>query len=406
LQATDDDPWRDAEPGKVPHELRRGEKASFKEIPHSPYFGAHDAPALYCLTLWQAWRWSGNQKVIRRHLVAAEAALRWCETRGDRDGDGFLEYGPRSNEGYFNQSWKDAEDGIPSETGDRPVLPLATVELQGYLFAARLAMAEIYESLGRADDARAQRCAAETLRARVEDRFWLPEEHYYALALDGRKDQIRSLSSNPGHLLWCGLPSQSRATAVARRLLSPEFFTGWGLRTLSSEHPGYNPMSYQRGSVWPHDTMLSAAGLWRYGLRDEALVLVRGLVDALARFKAYRIPELFCGVERTNGFPIPFKGANVPQAWGASVPLLAAQLLLGIVPDAPNGRCFVAPWLPEWLPELEVDSIRVAGGTFSVKVTGRGSDTRIERLDAEGVTVLEGEVAAPMWGRPLSSETI
>jgi glycogen debranching enzyme len=203
LQATEDDPWRDAEPGKFPHELRRGERATFKEIPHSPYFGAHDAPALYCLTLWHAWRWSGSQKLISRHLGAAEAALRWCETLGDRDGDGLLEYGPRSNEGYFNQSWKDAEDGIPSETGDRPVLPLATVELQGYLFAARLAMAEIYESLGRADDARAQRCAAETLRARVEDRFWLPEEHYYALALDGRKDQIRSLSSNPGHLLWC-----------------------------------------------------------------------------------------------------------------------------------------------------------------------------------------------------------
>jgi glycogen debranching enzyme len=405
LQATEHDPWRDAQPGKFPHELRRGEQAWFKEIPHHPYYGAHDVPALYCIALWEAWRWSGRRDLLEKYLQVAEAALHWCDTLGDQDGDGLLEYGTRSSDGYFNQGWKDAEDGIPDKHGDRPLLPLATVELQGYLFAARLAMAELYDASGRGEDAQRLRLAAEHLRGLVEDRFWLPEKQFYAIALDGNKDQLASLSSNPGHLLWCGLPSPERAQALATRFVSEEFYTGWGLRTLSSEHPGYNPLSYQRGSVWPHDTMLAAAGLWRYGLREPALVLIRGLVDAVGSFEQYRLPELFSGAERTNGFPIPYKEANVPQAWGASVPLLATQLMLGIVPDAPNGRCYVEPSLPEWLPGLEVENVRVGEGRFSIKVSRCGDATVIDRIDACGIEVVERDVEAPLWGRPTRSES-
>jgi glycogen debranching enzyme len=398
LQATTRDDWRDSEPGKIPHELRRGELAFRKAIPHTPYYGTHDAPSLYCLTLWNAWRWTGDDSLLEAHMGTAQRALQWCDELGDRDADGLQEYGTRSDLGYYNQSWKDAADAILEPEGGLVTLPIATIELQGYLYAARLAMAELNEHVGeRAEAVRLQESAA-ALRSLVEDRYWVEEEGFYAIAIDGDKQPVRTISSNPGHLLWCGLPSPARARRTAERLLAGDMFSGWGLRTLSSKHPRYNPLSYQRGSVWPHDTMLCAAGMFRYGLDDLAAALVHGLLDAACAFEASRLPELFCGIERELGGPVPYAQANVPQAWAAAAAPLAVQLFLGLVPDAPHGRCSVKPRLPDWLPRLEINRLMVGDHSLRILLTRDGEATVIEDIDASGIQIVDARTSAALWG--------
>jgi glycogen debranching enzyme len=398
-QATDRDDRRDAEPGKLPHELRRGELAHRRAIPHTPYYGTHDAPALYCLALWNAWRWTGEDSLLERHLETAHRALRWCDERGDLDHDGFLEYATRSRQGYYNQGWKDADDAIVQDDGSIARLPIATVELQGYLFAARHAMAELLEWTGSDDDAEEIRASATRLRDLVEERFWLDDKGIYALALDGDKRPVATVASNAGHLLWAGLPDRDRARRVASRLLEPDTFSGWGLRTLSSKHPAYNPLSYQRGSVWPHDTALAAAGMARYGFHEESWKLARGLLDAAASFEDDRLPELFCGFDRSDGIPIPYREANVPQAWAAAAPVLIVQMLLGLVPDAPRGRWYVSPHLPEWLPNLEVRGIAAANGPIDLDVEASPTGVSL-RSSGDAVQVEERWTSAPLWGRP------
>lgn len=401
LQADGRDDRRDAEPGKLPHELRRGELAYLGSIPHTPYYGTHDAPALYCLALWNAWRWGGDRRLLDAHVETAIRGLRWCDELGDRDGDGLQEYATRSDRGYYNQAWKDAGDAIVHEDGRLAPLPIATIELQGYLYAARLAAAELLEETGEPAEADRQRRMAHELRELVEARFWLPEEGFYALAIDGDKRPVTSISSNPGQLLWTGLPEPSRARAVTERLLERDLFTGWGIRTLSSLHRAYNPMSYQRGSVWPHDTLAAAAGMCRYGLLREAHTLIRSVLEAASCFEGDRLPELFCGFDRSEGLPVPYVQANVPQAWAAAVPILAAQLFFGVIPDAPRGRCFISPSLPEWLPRLGVRNLTVGRGTVDIVIARSGDDVVIEELRARGVDVERRDEAAPLWGRVL-----
>ncbi|MEW6612576.1 MAG: glycogen debranching N-terminal domain-containing protein [Pseudomonadota bacterium] len=394
------DDFRDEEPGKLPHELRRDELTRQGRLPYSPYYGTHDAPALYCLALWHAWRWSGERRLLDRHFDHARRALRWCDELGDRDGDGLQEYATRSPQGYRNQGWKDAGDAIVHADGRLAEPPLATVELQGYLFAARLAMAELLDALGEDSEAARQRDAATRLRTQVEERFWMAEAGFYALALDRDKRLVAGIASNAGHLLWCGLPASARAAAVARRLLAPDLFSGWGLRTLSADNSAYNPLLYQRGSVWPHDTALAAAGLWRYGFREEAGILLKAILEAATAFEDDRLPELFCGLDRSHGLPVPYEEANSPQAWAAAAPLLAAQLFLGLVPDAPRRRCHLDPWLPDWLPRLELRGIAVGAGKVDVAVRREGGETVIEALESAQVEIVRGSVAAPLWGTP------
>ncbi|MGZ4741106.1 MAG: amylo-alpha-1,6-glucosidase, partial [Ilumatobacteraceae bacterium] len=398
LQATERDDWRDAEPGKLPHELRRGELAFRRAIPHTPYYGTHDAPALYCLTLWNAWRWTGDNTLLDAHLETAHRALRWCDELGDRDGDGLQEYATRSRRGYYNQSWKDAGDAILDHDGQVSKLPIATIELQGYLYAARLAMAEMVEHRGESAEALRLRDAATLLRDLVEDRYWLEDESFYAMAVDGDKKPVRTVGSNAGQLLWSGLPSPDRARRTAQRFLADDMFSGWGLRTLSSKHPRYNPLSYQRGSVWPHDTMLTAAGMFRYGLRDEAASLIHGVLEAACAFEDSRLPELFCGIERGLGAPVPYAQANIPQAWAAAAPVLAAQLFLGIVPDAPRGRCFVSPWLPDWLARLQIDQLRIGRSVVRLVATRDAAGTTIEQIRSDDCEVIPTPTEAALWG--------
>lgn len=399
-QATERDDWRDAEPGKLPHEIRQGELSWRDRIPHSAYYGAHDVPSLYCLALWHVWRWTGDRRVLEQHIDTAAAGMRWCDTLGDRDGDGFQEYGTRSSHGYYNQSWKDSGDAIVHENGRIADLPLATVELQAYLFAAKLAMAELWNELGDSDQAAQMRRDAKALQERVEQRFWMEAKGCYALALDGKKTLVSSIASNSGHVLWCGLANPARAAAVAKRLLQPDLFSGWGLRTLSCKHAAYNPLSYQLGSVWPHDTLLAAAGLWRYGHCEEAGRLIQAILEAAVAFEEERLPELFCGLDRTHGLPVPYEEANSPQAWAAAVPMLATQLFLGLIPDAPRGRCYLSPHLPAWLPQLDVRGIAIGHGTVDVALVRRGSDTVIDVINAKDVEVIEGAIDAPLWGTP------
>jgi len=400
LQGPRRDDFRDEEPGKILHELRYDELTRAGELPYSPYYGTHDAPSLYCLALWHAWRWSGKRSLLEAHFDTACEAMQWCDECGDRDGDGFQEYATRSVKGYRNQGRKDSGDAIVDAQGRQAKLPLATVELQGYLFAARLAMAELSVDLGDHGEAKKLRGAAANLRRQVEERFWLESQKFYALAFDGDKHAVDAIASNPGHLLWCGLPDSARAAAVAKRLLETELFSGWGLRTLSSGNSAYNPLSYQRGSVWPHDTLIASAGLWRYGLHEQACTLMHAVLKAARIFEEDRLPELFAGIDACCGFPVPYEEANVPQAWAAAVPLLIAQLLLGIVPDASHGRCFVSPWLPSWLRRLEMRGIAVGDGTLGITVIRKDDETVVDAIQATGLDVVRGTTEAPLWGSP------
>lgn len=400
-QAQTRDDFRDAQPGKILHEARWGELSWEHAVVQSPYYyGTADAPALFCLALWQAWRWTGDRHLLEEYIEPARAALRWCEELGDLDGDGFIEYITRSPRGYRNQGWKDSGEAIVFADGRLADPPIALVEIQGYWFAARLAMAELADVLGDAAEAARLRADAERLRALVEERFWMPEAGFYALALDCDKRQVDSISSNPGQLLWTGLPKPERAAQLATRLMQPDMSSGWGLRTLSSANPAYNPLAYQIGSVWPHDTVLSAAGLWRYGLREQAGTLLQATLEAANSFEHERLPELFCGFDRSVGLPVPYARANSPQAWAAAAPILAVQLFLGLVPDAPRRRCWCAPDLPSWLQSLEVTGVAIGNGTLDIHVVRDAGQTRIERLDAQNLQVIRGEVAAPLWGMP------
>jgi glycogen debranching enzyme len=331
-QADVQDDFRDAQPGKLSHELRHDEQTYRGELPYSPYYGTHDAPSLYCLTLWHAWRWTGQRSFLDRYLGTALRALAWCDKHGDCDGDGLQEYATRSPKGYRYQGWKDAGDAVVDARGDQAQPPLAAVELQGYLYAARLAMAELLEARGETPGAQQQRDAARALRERVEERYWMADAGFYAFALDRDKRQVDAIASNAAHLLWCGLPTRERAAAVARRLLAPDMFTGWGVRTLSARNPAYNPVSYQRGSVWPFDTLLAAAGLCRYGQHDAAFTLLKAVLEAASQFESDRLPELFGGFDRGYGAPVPYKQANVPQAWSSAAPLYAANCCLAWCP--------------------------------------------------------------------------
>ncbi|HEU0243779.1 MAG TPA: glycogen debranching N-terminal domain-containing protein [Candidatus Limnocylindrales bacterium] len=371
LQATADDPVRDMEPGKIPHEIRHGELAQTGLLPFTPYYGTHDATTLYVSVLSYLHHWVGHEGPIRRHLASAEAAIRWADEYGDRDHDGFQEYETRSPYGYYNQGWKDAGDAVPHEDGTLAPLPIALCEHQGYLFDAKLRMAEMYAFQGREDDAARLRAEAAELFDRFNDAFWWEEEGTYYLGLDGSKRPIRSVASNAGHLLQSGIVPPERAGRVVERLLREDMWSGWGIRTLSSDHVAYNPFSYHTGSVWPHDNAIIAGGFRRYGYAAEAARVAKGLFDAAERLTQYRLPELFAGLPRHEAsFPVQYLGANVPQAWAASAILRLVAVLAGIHArtDRDGSIVYIDPALPAWLPELAITNLRAGHGAVSISL--------------------------------------
>ncbi len=381
-QAKERDDWRDAEPGKILHELRLGELAHFKLVPHTPYFGTADATPLYLITLHTAWRWNGKRALLERHLETAERCLSWIDDWGDRDGDGFQEYETRAGvHGYENMAWKDAGDAVLYPDGTHVRGPKALCELQGYVFDAWTRMAEVFDALDRPERAAAMRDKAAALFARFNAAFWDEAWGGYAYALDGDKQRVLTSVSNVGHLLWSGIVPPDRARRVVDRLLAPDMFSGWGIRTLSSSHAAYNPYSYQNGSVWPHDNGLIAVGMKRAGFAAEAARVARAVSGAAAFFALHQMPELYAGLPRDAApFPVQVPGANVPQAWAAGSAFSFLAAMLGLDPDAPRGVLRLDPTLPQWLPELRLNDLCVNGERFDLHFRRVGDTTVTEVL--------------------------
>jgi glycogen debranching enzyme len=397
LQAKVEDDYRDAEPGKILHEMRYGELAHFKLIPHTPYYGTADATPLYLITLHAAWRAIGDVELLRRHLETAEGCLSWIDRYGDRDGDGFQEYQTRSSAGYENMAWKDSGDSVVYADGSLVKGPKALCELQGYVYDAWLRMAEIFQALDQPDRARELRAKAARLFKQFNEAFWDEGLGSYAFALDGDKKKVLTIASNVGHCLWSGIVPPERAARVVKRLMAPDMWSGWGIRTLSSENPAFNPYNYQTGSVWPHDNAIIALGFKRYGFGVEAARIARDISEAASHFLSNQLPELYTTIERDEkSFPVQYLGANVPQAWAAGSVFALLQAILGFVPDAPRGKLYVDPSLPAWLPDLTVLDLRVGGHRFDIRFWRDGPKTQFEVLQGDPTAIARSSFGASL----------
>lgn len=382
-QATETSAFQDSQPGKIMHETRGGEMSALGEVPFGLYYGGVDTTCLFVALAGAYARRTGDLDLIRSLWPNLIAATEWMRDYGDSNGDGLIDYQRAAETGLSNQGWKDSEDSIFHKDGRFPKGPVALLEVQGYAYAAWQAMAELGGQLtdGRA---RAWQRRAEEVRQLVEDRFWLEDEQFYAIALDGNGRACEAIGSNAGHLLFTGLPSAVRAEAVSRRLLGAEFRSGWGLRTLARGQARFNPMSYHNGSVWPHDTSLGVAGMARYGERD-AVAMILGEIYAAASHFQMRLPELFCGFEREPGEgPIAYPVACLPQAWAAGSVFLMLQAALGILIDARTRTITVdAPTLPDGIERLTISRLQV--GDASV-------DLAFERLGGQVVVMPRNRV--------------
>ncbi len=369
LQAADEDPSIDAEPGKIIHELRRGKAA---QTWFARYYGSVDATPLYLVLLSEVWRWTGDTTLVARFKAPALAALDWIDHYGDRDGDGFVEYERRTNRGLPNQSWKDSTDSQRFRDGRLAQTPIAPCEVQGYVFDAKRRLAEVARDAWH-DGALAERLEREAveLRDRFDEAYWVDERGgYYALALDGEKRQVDSLCSNIGHLLWSGIVSERRVEAIVGALMGDELWSGWGIRTMSAGDAAYNPLSYHNGSVWPHDGSMIALGLARYGRWPEAHRIARGLLEAAEHFE-FELPEVFAGTPRGEApFPIAYPGAARPQAWSAGAVVLLLQVLLGLQPQRATRTLdtFAPPDLPGWIGSIALEGVRAFGCSWDVQL--------------------------------------
>lgn len=386
LQATEVDDLRDAQPGKILHELRTGELANAGEIPHTPYYGSVDATPLWLILLGEYERWTGDAALVDRLWPNALAALHWIDAYGDADGDGFIEYQRRSPQGLVNQGWKDSTDANRYRDGRIAEAPLALVEVQAYAYRARLELARLARARGDGVLAEQQERSAAAMAVRIEAAFWMEDAGTYALALDGDKRQVDAIGSNAGHVLWCGTASAERAERVAESLMSPQLWSGWGIRTLSSDMAGFNPIGYHLGSVWPHDNAIAAAGLLRYGQREQAARVAGAMLEATMYFRDSRLPELFCGFDRTQSpLPVPYPVACSPQAWAAGSLFQLLSAMLGLEPDA-SSRTLVlqSPSLPEWLPEVRLENLRIGDAVLDLRVRRANGSAGVEVLRRTG----------------------
>ena len=373
------DPVREEEPGKIVHEVRQSEMANTGEVVFGRYYGSIDSTPLFVLLAAEYYRWTADLELMRELQPSIDAALVWMERFGDLDGDGYLEYMKKAPRGLDNQGWKDSGDGILDEDGNPLRPPIALVEVQGYMYAAKKGIADVYEGLG--DPARAQQLREEAaiLRRRINADFWMPAG-YYALALDADKRPAEVVTSNAGQLLWSGVPTQARARSQIERFKQNDMFSGWGIRTLSSRARRYNPIGYHLGTIWPHDNALIMAGMKRYGAEAELNEIATGISDAAFAFPYFRLPELFSGSPRSaHHEPVPYPVANRPQAFAAAALPSLLTSILGLVPDAPHGKLYVVrPRLPFWLDFVRLAGLRVGEGTVDLIYHRRGSRTVVE----------------------------
>ncbi|MFL6121713.1 amylo-alpha-1,6-glucosidase, partial [Actinophytocola sp.] len=367
------DPLTEEEPGRIMHELRRGPDSA-AVLGGEHYYGTVDATPLFVMLLAESWRWGADEDAVRALLPAAGAALAWVDRYGDRDGDGFVEYRRATDRGILNQGWKDSADGVNDAAGRAAATPVALCEVQGYVYAALLARAELAEGFGDPATAARLRERAAELRLRFADAFWLPDRGWYAVALDGRKQPVDALTSNAAHCLWTGIATDEHAATLVERLSTADMDTGYGLRTLAASMGAYNPMSYHNGSVWPHDTAIAVAGLMRYahlpGAVDLAHRLADGLLDAAAAFGG-RLPELYCGFARAEfSPPVPFPTSCSPQAWASAAPLLLVRSFLGLNPHVPRATVATDPHLPARWGEVTLSGLALGPVTAHVSATG------------------------------------
>jgi glycogen debranching enzyme len=385
-QATAVIPVADAEPGKILHEVRQGEMAELGEVPFRRYYGSVDSTPLFVMLAGAYLGRTADTATLERLWPNIEAALEWMDRYGDRDGDGFIEYYRMTEKGLANQGWKDSHDSIFHADGSTASGPIALCEVQAYAYAARLAAARIARRLGHLEQAVELREQAAALRAKIEAAFWSEELGTYALALDGDKRPCLVRSSNAGHLLLAGVPAPDRAARVARQLTSSAFFSGWGIRTIASGEPRYNPMSYHNGSVWPHDNALIAMGFGRYGMRQEAARILDGLFQACVYIDLRRLPELVCGFPRRRGQgPTSYPVACAPQAWSAGAQLSLLQSCLGLGFDpASRTVVFDKPVLPSFVEEVILRNLPIGKARIDVVLRGSGDGVAMRVLSRTG----------------------
>ncbi len=372
-QARELNPSIEAEPGKILHEARKGEMAALGEVPFGCYYGSVDATPLFIVLADAYYGRTADQEFLRRLWPHVELALEWIDKFGDLDGDGFVEYARHSSHGLVQQGWKDSNDSVFHADGTLAKAPIALCEVQGYVYAAKLAGARLNRILGETERSRVLEREAESIRVKFEEHFWCDELSTYALALDGDKQPCRVRTSNPGHCLYMGIASHDRARRVAETLLNPNSFTGWGIRTVACDEVRYNPLSYHNGSVWPHDNSLIACGLARYGFKDLAAQILLGLLDLSSMVELHRLPELLCGLERRNGEgPTLYPVACSPQAWSAAAPFLVLQACLGISIQPEHKRIvFDHPHLPDGIPQLTIRGLRLGDASADLLLERR-----------------------------------
>jgi len=390
LQGKEKNDWRDEEPGKILHEYREGEMTRAGEMPFGPYYGSVDATPLWLILLSETFNWTADEQLVKDLLPNAYRALEWIDSYGDLDGDGFIEYQRRSSKGLANQGWKDSWDAIMHHDGEVAKSPIALCEVQGYVYEAKYRMASLMRSFGDIKTAdRLKKESAEMAR-RFEKAFWMPKLNFYAMALDRDKRQTQVISSNAGHLLFTRMLPQDRAKAVTQRFMREDMFSGWGWRTMSRDERVFNPLSYHRGSIWPHDNSLIAHGMALYEFREPANQLFTALFQAALNFRDYRLPELFCGIERReHDEPVQYPVSCSPQAWASGSIFLILMSVLGIRPSAQRRELnIVNPELPDFLEHLSIRNMLVGGSRVGLDFTRRGERTFCNVVDIEGDKLL------------------
>jgi glycogen debranching enzyme len=367
-QGTTTDDFRDEQPGRIIQQVRTGPLNQLNINPRGRYYSDYASPGDFLIMLGQHLMWTGDRDVLRAHLPAAERVLAWLDREADLDGDGFYEYQTRSLLGDRNQGWKDSEHAILDTDGNDPPLPIATCEVQGYVYAAKQQLGAAMLALGRVRDGTRLLRQAGELKRRFNRAFWMPDEGFVALALDRHKRQVRTIASNAAHCLATGIVDAVYAPAVAGRLMAPDMFSGWGIRTLSADHPAYNPFSYHLGSVWPVEQATAAFGMKRYGFGQHTNAIAQGTFDLAERYERHRLPEAVGGLPRDHRHPFPgvYPKSCWPQAWSAGAIIMMLQAMLGLRPVAPLGLLLVYPELPEWLPDVTLRDLRVGRSTLTI----------------------------------------
>ena len=385
-QATSLEPERDAEPGKILHEMRHGEMANLREVPFGRYYGSVDATPLFVLLLGEYFSRTGDIETVKELWPNAQAALSWIDTYGDRDHDGFVEYFRQTKDGLANQGWKDSQDSVFHRDGRYAEGPIALCEVQAYVYGAKRHAATLAGVLGLKELSDRLQSQAESLREKFEAKFWCEELSVYALALDGAKQPCRVVSSNSGQVLLTGIAEPGRALRVAQTLLGPSCFSGWGIRTLGLSEPHYNPMSYHNGSVWPHDNGLIALGLARYGHKQATAQIFKAMFDAASYMELRRLPELFCGfLRRMHNAPTQYPVACSPQAWASATLLALLQACLGLeLKDSNSEISFYRPTLPDFLDRLHLRNLRLTCGSADVLLQRHGRDVAVTQTRRDG----------------------